>query len=68
MIPADFLEILRCPATHQRLRLASPQELAAAGEGLTAGLVREDGAALYPIENEIPILLVESAIPLPRPT
>lgn len=28
------------------------------------GLVREDGAYLYPIEDDIPIMLIEEAIPL----
>jgi uncharacterized protein YbaR (Trm112 family) len=28
------------------------------------GLVREDGAYLYPIEDEIPIMLIDEAIPL----
>jgi uncharacterized protein YbaR (Trm112 family) len=30
------------------------------------GLVREDGAYLYPIEDNIPIMLVEEAIPLAK--
>lgn len=31
---------------------------------LDGGLVREDGAYLYPIEDEIPIMLIDEAIPL----
>lgn len=31
---------------------------------IDGGLVREDGAYLYPIEGNIPIMLVEEAIPL----
>lgn len=31
---------------------------------LDGGLIREDGAYLYPIEDEIPIMLIEEAIPL----
>ena len=31
---------------------------------LAGGLVRADGKFLYPIQGEIPILLVERAIPL----
>ena len=31
---------------------------------ISGGLVREDGAYLYPIEDDIPIMLVEEAIPL----
>ncbi|MDE3259581.1 MAG: Trm112 family protein [Gemmatimonadota bacterium] len=30
------------------------------------GLVREDGAYLYPIEDDIPIMLIEEAIPLSK--
>jgi uncharacterized protein YbaR (Trm112 family) len=31
---------------------------------IEAGLVREDGAYLYPIEDDIPIMLIDEAIPL----
>jgi|TARA_B110000196_G_C20761760_1_gene482472 uncharacterized protein YbaR (Trm112 family) len=31
---------------------------------MDAGLVREDGKYLYPIEDEIPIMLIDEAIPL----
>ena len=34
-------------------------------EKLQAGLLRADGKVLYPIRNEIPLMLVEEAIPLP---
>ena len=33
-------------------------------EPLEAGLVREDGKFLYPIRDEIPIMLIDEAIPL----
>jgi uncharacterized protein YbaR (Trm112 family) len=33
-------------------------------EPFEAGLVREDGALLYPIRNNIPVLLIEEGIPL----
>lgn len=33
-------------------------------EPLEAGLVREDGKYLYPIRDEIPIMLIDEAIPL----
>lgn len=32
---------------------------------LDGGLVREDGTVLYPILDDIPILLIEEAIPIP---
>ena len=31
---------------------------------MDGGLVREDGKYLYPIEDEIPIMLIDEAIPL----
>ena len=31
---------------------------------IDGGLVREDGKYLYPIEDEIPIMLIDEAIPL----
>jgi uncharacterized protein YbaR (Trm112 family) len=34
-------------------------------EPIDGGLVRADGKFLYPIRDEIPIMLVEEAIPLP---
>jgi uncharacterized protein YbaR (Trm112 family) len=36
------------------------------GEPIQGGLVREDGDVLYPIRDEIPIMLVDEAIPLDR--
>ena len=34
-------------------------------EPIGGGLVREDGKLLYPIRDEIPVMLVEEAIVLP---
>jgi len=33
-------------------------------ESIDAGLVREDGAYLYPIRDDIPIMLIDEAIPM----
>jgi uncharacterized protein YbaR (Trm112 family) len=33
-------------------------------EELTEGLVREDGKRLYPVRDDIPIMLIDQAIPL----
>ena len=33
-------------------------------ESLEAGLVRQDGKYLYPIRDDIPIMLIDEAIPL----
>lgn len=31
---------------------------------LAAGLVREDGTVLYPVRDDIPVMLVDEALPL----
>ena len=64
MIDVDLLSILCCPLTHQPLREALPDELAAFGSDLTAGLIREDGKVLYPVMNGIPLLLPGTATPV----
>ncbi len=74
----ELLEILRCPESLQRLRPAPREVLDRLGSGpardragnpvtvpLEGGLLREDGAVLYPIQGGIPILLVENGIPVP---
>ena len=33
-------------------------------EAIDAGLVREDGQYLYPVRDDIPIMLIDEAIPL----
>ncbi len=33
-------------------------------EPIDGGLVREDGTLLYPIRDEIPVMLVDEAVPL----
>ena len=33
---------------------------------IDGGLVRQDGAYLYPIEDDIPIMLIDEAIPLKK--
>ena len=37
-------------------------------EKIDAGLIREDGKYLYPIREDIPIMLIPEAIPLPPET
>jgi uncharacterized protein YbaR (Trm112 family) len=36
----------------------------AVGEAIDAGLIREDGAYLYPVRQEIPVMLIGEALPL----
>ena len=53
-LPADLMEVLRCPLTRSRLR----QE----GEWLVA----EMGGLRYPIRDGFPVLLIEEAtVPAP---
>lgn len=33
-------------------------------QAVTSGLVREDGTLLYPVRDDIPIMLIDEAIPL----
>lgn len=35
-------------------------------EQVTEGLVRKDGSLLYPVRDDIPIMLIDEAIPLPN--
>ena len=34
------------------------------GEAIQTGLIREDGAYLYPVREDIPVMLIGEAIPL----
>jgi uncharacterized protein YbaR (Trm112 family) len=36
-------------------------------EPLSAALVRDDGEVLYPVRDDIPIMLIDESIPLPEP-
>lgn len=36
-------------------------------EPIDGGLVRADGQWLYPIRDDIPVMLIEEALPLPPP-
>ena len=61
----DLSSLLRCPVTGQQLHLATPEEFCSlASHDADGFLVREDGAAAFPVKNGIPSLLHQSLIPL----
>ena len=66
---AELTDLLRCPLTGQKLRIARPEEVRAlSNESADGFLVREDNTAAYPVLNGIPSLLPESAMTLPPQT
>ena len=65
MIEDRFLSILVCPETKQHLRVATADELARAK--VAEGLTREDGQVLYPIQDQIPMLMAEYGIRIGTP-
>jgi uncharacterized protein YbaR (Trm112 family) len=79
MVAKELLDLLACPATRQPLSVA-PAELLARlnrvpgleNQGgarvrlpLAEGLLRADGRMLYPVQDGIPMLLVEEGIAIP---
>lgn len=75
VISPELLALLRCPESMQPLRLATAAEveqLRAAGARtrtgaelpaeLEGGLIREDGALLFPIVAGLPVLLLSDAV------
>ena len=56
---ADFLPKLRCPVTHEPLRLATAEECGRLGSGNIdeCALVNQSGTHCYPVINGIPHLL-----------
>jgi uncharacterized protein YbaR (Trm112 family) len=63
MIDPELLALLCCPETKQPLRIATAEELARVN--LPAGLIRKDGRVIYPIDDGIPVLLLDAAVPVP---
>lgn len=56
----DFLPLMRCPDTHQSLRLATASDLQQHGLPTDQqALARQDGTRLFPMDQGIPILLPE---------
>ena len=80
MIAPELLEVLCCPADRAAVRLATPAELetlntriangvknnggSAVAEKLEAAIIRVDGTFAYPVREEIPVMLIDEAIPL----
>lgn len=80
MIAPELLEVLCCPADRTAVRLATAAELEAlnariakgiannggapVGEKLEAAIIRVDGTFAYPVREEIPVMLIDEAIPL----
>jgi uncharacterized protein YbaR (Trm112 family) len=64
MIAEELLALLRCPLTRQPLRMATPAELASLPGTPAMALIRGDGHVAYPIQDDIPMLIAEAAIPL----
>lgn len=70
MLNQDFVKILRCPKTQTQLEELSKEELlkvneklSSQGEGSFEGaLISRDAGLIYPIVNNIPVLLVDEAI------
>ena len=64
LAPAEtrLLEQLNAKIAAGGLRNRAGQTVA---EKIDGGLVRADGQVLYPIRQEIPVLLIDEAIPLP---
>jgi uncharacterized protein YbaR (Trm112 family) len=57
----ELLDMVNRRITEGRLRTRGGETVT---EPLAAALVREDGALLYPIRDDIPVMLIEEAIPL----
>ncbi len=80
MIAPELLEVLCCPADRSAVRLATAAELEAlntriahgaknnggapVAEKLEAAIIRVDGTFAYPVREEIPVMLIDEAIPL----
>jgi uncharacterized protein YbaR (Trm112 family) len=58
---ADVLERLAGAASAGTLRNRGGEKVASAP---SEGLVREDGKILYPVEDDIPVMLIEESIEL----
>ena len=59
----DFLPLMRCPNTHESLRLATVADLTAVGlPESSAALANASGTQVYPVIDNMPHLLPTSAL------
>lgn len=57
----DLIDEINCRVKKGKIRNRSEKVVEKKIDG---GLIREDGAYLYPVEDGIPIMLIDEAIPL----
>ncbi|MGD8329444.1 MAG: Trm112 family protein [Acidobacteriota bacterium] len=64
--PVRVAEQAELDALNERIRAGSVQNRGgeAVTEVVSEGLVRADGKYLYPVRDDIPIMLIDEAIPL----
>ena len=82
MIKPELLQILCCPETHQKLKVADADLVARINDAIPSGrlknrighsvsekidgaLLREDGKFAYLVRGNIPVMLIDEAVPLP---
>lgn len=61
--PAEAALVERVNAAIAEGRVRN-QDGTAIREGIEGGLVREDGRVMYPVRDDIPVMLIDEAIPL----
>ena len=61
---AELVEAINAAISRGALKNAGGETVT---EPIDAGLIREDDKTLYPIRDDIPIMLIEEAIALPLP-
>ncbi len=64
--PVRLAEQSELDALNQRIRAGGVTNRggAAVSEEITEGLIREDGEYLYQVRDDIPIMLIDEAVPL----
>ena len=64
LAPPELVENLNVHIQNNTLKNRTGEVVA---QALDAALVREDQRYCYPIRDDIPVLLIDEAIPLPQP-